>query len=320
MLSPFSTRGTVGQPVRDGFATTRLWPLPPSGVSAVWLAAWLIITAILPAARAGESADEGWQFSVIPFLWMPGLNGNVGVRGVTAAVDASFIDILDTVKDADSFIGLLGGFEARHGPWGGFVHGMWTKLSADAIPAGPITLQVETELALVELGGLYRLGEWSLGRGMSHAMAEGEPRLAMDLYAGGRLTYVQAEIGVNRPPPERSAGDGALSQDLATRSREDFSRWQVWVDPIIGSRVTVDLYKHFQLLLGGDIGGFGVGAHFTAATMGLLGYRFQMFGLETIAQAGYRAFWQNYDTRTDGSLFRWDVTMYGPILGLTIRF
>ena len=120
---------------------------------------------------------------------------------------------------------------------------MWTKLSADTIPAGPITLQVETELALVDFGALYRLGEWSLGRGMSHAMAEGEPQLAMHLYAGGRLTYIQAEIGV--------------------------------------------------------------GAHFTAATMGLL---------------GYRAFWQNYETRTDGSLFRWDVTMHGPTLGLTIRF
>jgi hypothetical protein len=54
--------------------------------------------------------------------------------------------------------------------------------------------------------------------------------------------------------------------------------------------------------------------------MGLLGYRFQMFGREAIAHAGYRAFWQNYETRTDGDLFTWDVTMHGPILGLTIRF
>lgn len=35
-------------------------------------------------------------------------------------------------------------------------------------------------------------------------MAEGEPRLAIDLYAGGRLTYLQADLGVNRaPPPDR---------------------------------------------------------------------------------------------------------------------
>jgi hypothetical protein len=151
-------------------------------------------------------------------------------------------------------------------------------------------------------------------------MAEGEPRLAIDLYAGGRLAYLQTEIGVNRPLPERSTRDGPVSQSVTTPSHEDFSGWQVWVDPIIGSRATVDLYKHFQLLLGGDIGGFGVGSHFTAAVTGLLGYRSQMFGHGAIAQAGYRAFWQNYSTRPDGSLFRWDVTMHGPILGLTIRF
>jgi hypothetical protein len=296
--------------------TIRLSPLLPSNVSTFWLTAVLISAALLPAASAAESAGEGWQFSVIPFLWMPGLEGTIGIRGVTAAVDASFIDILDTVKDADSFVGLLGGVEARHGPWGGFLYGMWTKLSADAIPAGPITLQVETELTLAEFGGLYRLGEWSLSLGASHSMAEGEPRLALDLSAGGRLAYVQAEIGVNRPPPENRTS----AQNVTTGSREDHSRWQVWVDPIIGSRVTVDLYKRFQLLVGGDIGGFGVGSHFTAAVMGLLGYRFQMFGHGAIAQAGYRAFWQNYDTRTNGSLFRWDVTLHGPILGLTIRF
>ena len=200
MCSPRSTGGTVSRPAHAGAITRCRWRLVPAYARTCWLAAVLIIAALLPSARAAESARDGWQFSVIPFLWMPGLEGKIGIRGVTASVDASFIDILDTVKDADSFIGLLGGFEARHGPWGGFVYGLWTKLSADAIPAGPITLQVETQLALAEFGGLYRLGEWSLGRGLSHAMAAGEPRLAIDLYAGGRLAYVQAEIDVNRPP------------------------------------------------------------------------------------------------------------------------
>ena len=202
MHSRFSTKDPVWRPVHGGSRTPRIWPLLPSYMSTCWLATVLIIAALLPAARAAESAGEGWQFSAIPFIWMPGLEGTIGVRGVTAVVDASFIDILDTVLDADSFVGLMGGFEARRGPWGGFLYGMWTKLSADAIPAGPITLQVETELALAEFGGLYRLGEWSLGRGPSDAMAAGEPRLAIELYAGGRLAYVQAEVGVNRPPPE----------------------------------------------------------------------------------------------------------------------
>jgi hypothetical protein len=234
----------------------------------------------------------------------------VGVRGVTAAVDASFIDIL---KDTDSVIGLQGHFEARRGPWGGFLDGTWAKLGADAIPAGRTTLHVGNEFALVELGALYRLGEWPLDRLLHRPTVEEEPRLALDLYAGGRLTYLQVDLGVNRgSPPDRP--------DSATPTSVEFSRWQLWVDPMIGGRFTLDLYKRFQLLVGGDIGGFGVGSHFTYSGLGLVGYRFRMFGLGAIAHAGYRALSQNYETRTNGDLFKWNVILHGPILGLTIRF
>jgi hypothetical protein len=89
---------------------------------------------------------------------------------------------------------------------------------------------------------------------------------------------------------------------------------------MFGSRFTVDLFKHFQLLIGGDIGGFGVGSHFTYSILGFLGYRFQMFGCAVTAHAGYRTLLPNSETYTDGSLFRWDVILHGPILGLTLRF
>jgi hypothetical protein len=285
-------------------------PRWPSGVSIVWPAAWLIMVAIPPPTGADESATEGWKFSITPYAWMTGLEGQVGLRGITAAVDASFIDIL---RDTESVIGLEGHFEARYGPWGGFFDGLWVKLGADGIPAGQTTLRVENQLALVEFGGLYRLGEWSLGHGMSEFMAEGEPRLGIDLYVGGRLTYLDVDLSVNRaPPPDR--------RDIVPTISVDASRWQLWVDPMLGSRFTLDLYKHFQLLVGGDLGGFGVGSHFTYSVLGLLGYRFQMFGHAAIAHAGYRTLSQNYATRTDGDLFKWDMIMHGPILGLTIRF
>lgn len=190
MLAPLATRGAVLRPVHGGSITLRISPLWPSGVRMCWLAACLILAASPPPARADESAAEKWQFAVTPYVWMAGIEGTVGVRGITAAVDANFIDILN---DTDSVIGLQGYFEARYGPWGGFIDGTWAKLGADGIPAGLSTLRVENEFALVELGALYHLGEWSLGRGGSDFMAEGEPRLAINLYAGGRLTYLQVD-------------------------------------------------------------------------------------------------------------------------------
>jgi hypothetical protein len=98
--------------------TLRVWPLGRLCVRMSWLAVWLIVTAISPPARAEESAAEGWQFGVTPYVWMAGIEGKIGLRGITAAVDASFIDILN---DADSVIGLQGHFEARYGRWGSFL-------------------------------------------------------------------------------------------------------------------------------------------------------------------------------------------------------
>src|SRR6266545_570323 len=60
-------------------------------------------------------------------------------------------------------------------------------------------------------------------------------------------------------------------------------------------------------ILFGAIDGFGVGSHFTYSVLGLLGYRFQMFGRAAIAHTGYRALSQNYATRTNGDLFKWDI-------------
>src|SRR6267142_1603504 len=86
------------------------------------------------------------------------------------------------------------------------------------------------------------------------------PGVPPDLYA----------LVAESPPPDL--------RDFVPPISADVSRWQLWVDPMIGSRFSIDLYKHFQLLVGGDIGGFGVGSHFTYSILGLLGYRFQMFG------------------------------------------
>jgi hypothetical protein len=54
--------------------------------------------------------------------------------------------------------------------------------------------------------------------------------------------------------------------------------------------------------------------------IGLIGYRFQMLGLGATAHAGYRALLQNFEDRSGEDIFRWDVIMHGPILGLSIRF
>ena len=59
---------------------------------------------------------------------------------------------------------------------------------------------------------------------------------------------------------------------------------------------------------------------FAWSAMGPPGFRWQGAGLEWAVQAGYKALYQDYTTGSGQQQFRWDTTMHGPILGLSIRF
>src|SRR5215475_4387276 len=58
------------------------------------------------------SPDPKWEFAVTPYLFLARLDGEVGVLGETAQVNASFRDIFRNLDFA-----LMGTFEARKGNW-----------------------------------------------------------------------------------------------------------------------------------------------------------------------------------------------------------
>jgi hypothetical protein len=113
---------------------------------------------------------------------------------------------------------------------------------------------------------------------------------------GVRWTYLGAEIDINEGP--FAGADGDRSKD--------------WFDPYVGTRVRWDLNRRFNLSAAGTVGGFGVGSDFAWSLKALAEYRinrrFSVIG-------GYRVIDYDYD---DG--FVYDVTMHGPILGLSVRW
>jgi hypothetical protein len=124
--------------------------------------------------------------------------------------------------------------------------------------------------------------------------------LAIEPYAGVRYTSLGLDIDIG----------SAIS---AHQTRD-------WVDPIVGTRVIIDLSPRWQLLMSGDVGGFGVGSDFSWNLVGVVGYRFDLFGLDSSFLAGYRALSQDFDDSSGANRFEWDVTVHGPIMGLTMRF
>lgn len=257
-----------------------------------------------PVAFAEETAAKSsdWDFSIAPYIWAVSLRGDATVGGISTSIDESFID---TVSNADSVFALtLHGEAWWRERWGGFLDGTYVKLGFDnqvlAVPPGPIVPAIigdlETEIWLVEFGGLYRAGRWPYGR------VDGDRGWTLELLAGGRYTSIDQKITFKVPPAPNVNGN------------------QSWTDPFFGGRGTFDLSERWAFILRTDIGGFGVGSDFTFNASGLFDYRYVGWGLDMDILAGYRGLYQDYSSGSGPTAFVWDIWMHGPLLAWNIRW
>jgi hypothetical protein len=238
--------------------------------------------AALPELAPVLPPEAGWTFTMAPYFWMAGMDGDIGQFGLAPIhVDASFSDVMENFD-----IGAMAVGEARNGKFGVAFDFMYVNLSADvATPFGIVADNVEvTSQTLTALAALeYRVLETDTA--------------SVDLMAGGRLWWVETDVD-----PQGGPGDALY-----------FSDGDTWVDPIIGAKGRVNLSDQFYLTGWGMVGGFGVSSDFTWDVMAALGYEFT----DRISMVGgYRALGVDYSD--DGFLF--DVVQHGPILGAVFRF
>ena len=166
--------------------------------------------------------------------------------------------------------------------WGFLTDFSYVKLGGDQTIAGPVTVHADLEDFMIEAAGFYRFG---MG---AHSV---------DGLAGIRYSYLKPRIGIGNSP------------------RKTFR--QNWVDPIIGARYKWAITDKWGLNLRGDIGGFGAGANFTWNLVGLV--EFQPWKHVSIL-GGYRAYYVDYEDASGVDKFKYDVTMYGPILAVNITW
>lgn len=274
-------------------------------------------------------ADD-WRVHFNSWIWALGIEGDVGVFGLTKSIDASFLDIVD---ESDTLFAFSGRLEFGKGRVGGFVDGLYTKLGVDDVEIErpdididvdldfdidlgdgpfnpnpnpnpnpkldlgllPAEVDITLELAIVDFGVTYRLGEWPLGDG-----AANDRHVTLDAYAGARYTMLEIEIDPeNRPANQRDRD---------------------WIDPIIGLRTNVDIAEDWALLAWGDVGGFGVSSDLTWSVTAVLGYDFRIFEMPATVYGGYRAIGYDYSDGQGSDKVTWDVTLHGPILGFSLRF
>jgi hypothetical protein len=245
------------------------------------LAASLLLS-VLPAGAS--AADDGWEFTLSPYLWLVGIDGEVTLGRETFEPSVSFGDIWDNLDFA-----LQGYFEASKGKFGLFLDPTYLNLSIDRTVAG-VERELESTSWLVEFGGLYELWAGPMGEGREASFS---------LLGGGRYFSQDNEIKL---------GSGI---SLASDSESV-------VDPIIGARFTVDLHEKVPCLLRGDIGGFGVGSEAAWQIQALLGYRFTP---SMTLWAGYRVLDIDVEEGDrDSRFFESKVTLSGPIVGFAFAF
>ena len=146
--------------------------------------------------------------------------------------------------------------------------------------AGILPIEAGVSQGAVELAGYRRVAAWA------------------EVLVGGRFNILTASL---------SGGLGFL----------DVEEEETWIDPFLGARLQVPGTGKWRLSIRGDVGGFGVGAESVWQVYPVVGYRFSRL-FEAVA--AYR--WLDTDYRAgDGmDLFRYDVSTFGPELGLFFHF
>ncbi len=267
-------------------------------VATLAVALYGLLAIAAPARAQGPAPVPAgtWQIDVAPFVWLPSVAGNITVRGHTIEDDMSIGDILSKSKFP---IALMAHAEARNGDFGLFIEPMYMELRFTPSRRN-LSADITTQMFFLEFGGFWRALQGEVGQSGSGQY------WAFDLLAGGRYSDLGNSTTLNFHGP------------VAGISRSS-SQSLVWVDPLLGARLTLDLSPSWTTMLRADIGGFNGGSDMSWQAYGLVGYKFEMWGKPTVAFAGFRALSQDY--KSSGSAgFRWNNTLYGPILGLNMTF
>ena len=285
-----------------------------------------------PAARADDTVaqatpdaavtdPDAWRFRFALYGWAPSVAGSLTARGQTVNVNASFIQIL---QKSDSLRGYMGYFEADKGRVGFYLDTVWARLGFDSSTTtqrNPIAgLQISTSrntavtysFAIIEAGGLYEIARWPGSPGSF---------TALDGLLGFR--YWNSSIDVNfdfNGTVDFTRLSNALGRNV------EFSRSFAigrsgsldWIDPVVGLRLRHQFTPSQEIMVRGDVGGFGFQSTFEWQAVGVYSYAWQFTGYQLAALIGYRALGVNYSNVGNNNSI--DLVLHGPIIGFSVRF
>jgi len=155
----------------------------------------------------------------------------------------------------------------------------------------------------------YEIARWS-------GLTSPASKTALDLYAGGRVWWQHADAQLVASATV-NIFDLTFSRAGVLSALKDVS----WVDPLVGIRLSHQFAPAWNLVVSGDVGGFDVGSKFSWQVLAALDYEIcRSKSVVWSGMIGYKALSVDYSQGSGLTHYEFDMTMHGPIFGITARF
>ena len=180
--------------------------------------------------------------------------------------------------------------------------------------------QVDYQSTIVQSGVAYEIAKWGTSPASYTALdVLGGARywnqeLDISLRVAGTLTAdVQADfkrlgLSVRRSVKRSAATAIARSGDLE------------WVDPFVGGRIRHQITADKELMLEGDVGGFGAGSDFSWQVVGTYGFDVHCIETPVHIVIGYRALAVDFSENGRFGKNGVDDVQHGPVVGVKFRW
>ena len=169
--------------------------------------------------------------------WLSGLSGDIGVKGVVSDIDISFDQLFRHLTHVPIALSA----DIRYHRWEFFGDGQYLEVGDSATLPGLLFTNANVHVK-------YGLAEAFVGYRLINC-----DKAALSLFAGARYTYLEGDLSIFNNGDARLV---RLRQLLGIRNKLDFSASTGWVDPVIGARGKVKIWKATSLYAEGDVGGF----------------------------------------------------------------
>ncbi len=275
------------------------------------------VGAFFASALSGQAADLGhtpaplpdtietvspWEFELGAYAFVPlSVQGSSTVDGGTVDLDLGPQEIFDLFQFA-----LSGRFEGwrdmgrNDGSAFGFVlDGQYVNLGLNPKNVGPRgngEVDVDVRQGIIDMLFGYRFP--TIGRSVTHG------GISFDVTAGARYNFLRQKIDVTPGLPAPFTAN--LGGD------------KHWLEPVVGARAIFHATPKWDLVLRGDLAGFGVGGD--DLTWSVTGIAAWEAWDNTTLRLGYRIYDMDYSSGTGANEFAFDATEHGPFLGISRKF